>query len=73
MRQAGKDKLSKEKKKNEQLEQALEPKRTFEYVVEKAKLILPQMVNDKAWSDQRRISIPEMRSFSRLTKTLQFE
>lgn len=28
--------------------------------MEKAKLILPQILNDKAWSDQGRINMPEM-------------
>jgi len=32
----------------------------FEDVVEKAKLILPQILNDKAWSDQGRINTSDM-------------
>jgi hypothetical protein len=49
-----------ERRKADQLEQALKPKQTFEDVVEKAKLILPQILNDRAWSDQGRINMPEM-------------
>jgi predicted DNA-binding transcriptional regulator AlpA len=37
-------------------------------VVEKAKLILPQIVNDKAWSDQRRINMPEMMKLLRISQ-----
>ena len=49
-----------ERRKEEQLEHALRPKQTPEDRVEKAKLILPQILNDKAWSDQGRINIPKM-------------
>jgi len=37
-----------ERRKEDQLEQALKPKQTFDDVLEKAKLIMPQIVNDKA-------------------------
>lgn len=49
-----------ERRRADQLEAALKPKQTYEDVVEKAKLILPQILNDKAWSDQGRINMPEM-------------
>ena len=58
--QSRKGQTVQERRKADQLEQALRPKQTFEDVVEKAKLILPQIVNDKAWSDQGRINMPEM-------------
>lgn len=37
-----------DRRKADQLEQAMKPKQTFEDVVEKAKLIMLQIVNDKA-------------------------
>jgi len=49
-----------ERRKEDQLEQALKPKQTFDDVLEKAKLIMPQIVNYKAWSDQGRINMPEL-------------
>jgi hypothetical protein len=49
-----------EERKRAQLEQALKPKATFEDTVEKAKLIMPQILNERAWSDQGRINMPEM-------------
>jgi hypothetical protein len=49
-----------ERRKEDQLAQALKPKATFDDVLEKAKLLMPQIVNDKAWSDQGRINMPEM-------------
>jgi hypothetical protein len=41
-----------ERHKADQLEQALKPHDKHEDLVEKAKLILPQIVNEKTWSDQ---------------------
>jgi hypothetical protein len=57
-----------EKRKADQLEQALKPKQTFDDVVEKAKLIMPQIVNYKAWSDQGRINMPEMMRLLRVSQ-----
>jgi hypothetical protein len=50
-----------ERRKADQLEQALKPKQTFADTLEKARLILPQIVNDKAYGDQKRINVAEMR------------
>lgn len=50
-----------EKRKEEKLEEALKPKRTFEDTVERAKLVLPQIVNLNKDSDQGIIDIAEMR------------
>jgi cell fate (sporulation/competence/biofilm development) regulator YlbF (YheA/YmcA/DUF963 family) len=49
-----------ERRKADQLEQALKPHDKYEDLVEKAKLIMPQIVNHKAWSDQGRINMPEI-------------
>lgn len=49
-----------ERRKADQLEQALKPKDTFENTLEKAKLILPQILDEKKWSNQGRINVPEM-------------
>jgi Fic family protein len=57
--QSRKGQTVQERRKADQLEQTLKPKQTFEDVVKKAKLILPQILNDKAWSDQGRINMPE--------------
>jgi hypothetical protein len=54
---------SKEKtqaRKADQLEQALKPKDTFENTLEKARLVLPQIMDEKKWSNQGRINIPEV-------------
>jgi hypothetical protein len=57
----------------DQFEQALKPKQTFDDIVEKAKLMLPQIPNEKAWSDQGRINMPEMMRLLRQAKTLRTE
>jgi hypothetical protein len=36
--------------------------------VEKAKLILPHILNDKAWSDQGRINMPEMMKLLKISQ-----
>jgi len=53
-----------ERRKQDQLEQALKPKQTFDDIVEKAKLIMPQILNEKAWSDQGRIDMPRNDAFA---------
>lgn len=50
-----------EKRQTEKIEEALKPKHTFEDLLDKARLILPQIGNEKAWSDQGCISVAEMR------------
>jgi hypothetical protein len=47
--------------KAEQLEKALNPKQPFEDLLEKARLILPQIVDNTKASDQGRINVAEMR------------
>jgi len=49
-----------ERRKEEQLEQALKPRDTYESLLEKARLIMPQIVDGKKWSDQGRVNMPEM-------------
>jgi len=53
--------ILREKRQEEKLEQALKPKQTFDVLMEKARLILPQIVNLNKDSDQGLIDIPEMR------------
>jgi ABC-type dipeptide/oligopeptide/nickel transport system ATPase component len=50
-----------EKRKAEQLEKALKPKQPFEELLEKARLILPQIVDNSRATAQGRINVPEMR------------
>lgn len=57
-----------ERRKADQLEQALKPEDSFENTLEKAKLILPQILNDKAWSDQGRINMSDMMRFLKVSQ-----
>lgn len=50
-----------ERRKAEQLEKALNPKQPFEELLEKARLILPQIVDDSRATTQGRIDVAEMR------------
>jgi hypothetical protein len=56
------------RRKADQLEQSLKPKQTFDGIVEKAKLIMPQTVNDKAWSGQGRINMTEMMKLLKISQ-----
>jgi hypothetical protein len=49
-----------ERHKKEQMEKALQPKDTYATLLDKAKLIMPQIVDDKKWSDQGRVNTTEM-------------
>ena len=55
-----------EKRKEEKLEEALKPKRTFEDTLERAKLVLPQIVDLNKDSDQGIIDVGEMRRILKL-------
>lgn len=46
--------------KADQLEQALKPKDNYATLLDKAKLIMPQIVDEKKWSDQGRVNTQEM-------------
>jgi hypothetical protein len=46
---------------NHHLVQTLKPKQTFADTLAKARLILPQILNDKAHGTQKRIDVGEMR------------
>jgi hypothetical protein len=48
-------------KEERKLEEGLKPQHSFEETLEKARLILPQILNEKTFSDQGRIDISEMR------------
>lgn len=54
------------KKSEEKLEKALEPKRTFEDLVDRAKLILPQIVDTTKDSDQGLVDVAKMRQFLKI-------
>lgn len=55
-----------EKRKVEKMEEALKPKKTFEDTLERAKLVLPQIVNLNKDSDQGIIDVGEMRRILKL-------
>jgi len=58
-----------ERRKADQLEQALKSNQTFDDTYrEKTKLIMPQIVNEKAWSDQGRIDMPEMMKLLKISQ-----
>jgi hypothetical protein len=66
--QSRKGQTVQEKRKADQFEAALKPKQICEDVVEKAKLILPQILNDKAWSDHGGINMPEMMKLLKISQ-----
>jgi hypothetical protein len=62
-----------QRRKEEQLEQALKPHDTYESLLEKAKLVMPQVVNDKAWSDQGRVNVIELQKLLKVSQNTAYK
>ena len=57
-----------EKQQTEKLEEALRPKQTTEDLLEKARLILPQLIDNTKATDQGKINVAEMRRLLKIPR-----
>lgn len=71
--QSRKGQTVQERRRAEQFEQALKPKDTYENLLEKAKLVMPQVVNDKAWSDQGRVNVIELQKLLKVSQNTAYK